>query len=111
MKIARAFAVVLGIAYAGAHFAGRLAIFDNLSNFPVHFGIGFLACAVLFAALKSRSWSLACCGAAALAFAQVVPWYFGQAADPGDATRQFAKFLVSNVYFANGEHELLSAAD
>ena len=74
---------------------------------PCTSGIGFLACAALFAALKSRSWALACCGAAALAFAPVVPWYFGQAAVPGDATRQFAKFFVSNVYFANGEHELL----
>ncbi len=107
LKFARALAVVLGLAYAGARFAGRLAFFDNLSNFPVHFGIAFLACAVLLAALKSRSWALACCGAAALAFAPVVPWYFGQAAVPGDAKRQFAKFFVSNVYFANGEHELL----
>ena len=99
--------MVLGLAYAGTRFAERLAIFDNLSNFPAHFGMGFLACAVLFAALKCRSWSLACCGAAALAFAPVIPWYFGRAADPGDATRQFEKFFVSNVYFANGEHELL----
>ena len=107
LKLARALAVVLGLAYAGALFAGRLAFFDNLSNFPVHFGIAFLACAALFAALKSRSWALACCGAAALAFAPVVPWYFGQAAVPGDAKRQFAKFFVSNVYYANGEHERL----
>ena len=62
---------------------------------------------MLFAALKSRSWALACCGAAALAFAPVIPWYIGQTAVPGDATRQFAKFFVSNVYFANGEHVLL----
>ena len=107
LKFARALAVVLGLAYAGARFAGRLAFFDNLSNFPVHFGIAFLACAALFAALKSRSWALACCGAAALAFAPVVPWYIGQAAVPGDAKRQFAKFFVSNVHFASGEHVLL----
>jgi endonuclease/exonuclease/phosphatase (EEP) superfamily protein YafD len=107
LKFARASAIVLGFTYAGASIAGRLAIFDNLSNFPVHFAAGFLAFAVLFAALKSRSWALACCGAAALAFAPVVPWYFGPDAAPGDATRQFAKILVSNVYVANSEHELL----
>ena len=107
LKLARASAVLLGLAYVAAQFAVGVALLDNLSNFPVHFAAGFLACAALFAALKSRPWSLACCGAAALAFAPVVPWYFGQAADPGDATRQFAKFFVSNVYFANGEHELL----
>jgi endonuclease/exonuclease/phosphatase (EEP) superfamily protein YafD len=107
LKLARASAVVLGLTYAGASLAGRFAIFDNLSNFPVHFAAGFLAFAILFTALKSRSWALASCGAAALAFAPVVPWYFGPAAAPGDATRQFAKFLVSNVYVANDEHELL----
>ena len=108
LKFARALAVVFGLAYAGARFAGSLAFFDNLSNFPVHFGIAFLAFAALFAALKSRSWALACCGAAALAFAPVVPWYIGQAAVSGDAKRHFAKVFVSNVSFANGEHALLS---
>ena len=107
LKLARALAVLLGLAYAGAQFAGRLAFFDNLSNFPVHFAAGFLACAALFAALKSRSWALACCGAAAIALAPVVPWYFGPAEAPGDATRHSAKVFVSNVYFANDEHELL----
>ncbi len=107
LKLARASAVLLGLAYVAAQFAVGVALLDNLSNFPVHFAAGFLAYAILFAALQSGSWSLACCGAAALAFAPVVPWYFGQAEDPGDATRQFAKFFVSNVYFANDEHELL----
>ena len=37
----------------------------------------------------------------------MVPWYIGQAAVPGDAKRQFAKFFVSNVHFSSREHVLL----
>ncbi len=106
-RLARALAVLLGLAYAGAHFAGAIAFFDNLSNFPVHFAAAFLTGAALFAALKNRPWAIACAAAAALAFAPVVPWYFGPEETPYDATQPFVKFLVSNVDFANDEHETL----
>ncbi len=99
--------MLLGLAYAAAQFAGRVALFDNLSNFPVHFAACFLACAALFLALKSRLWAIASAAAAAVAFAPVVPWYIGPAAPPVDAARPFVTILVSNVNFANHRHEAL----
>lgn len=103
----RAAAVLLGVTYLGAQFSGLHPAFDNLSNFPVHFAVAFLACAALLAARRFRYWALACAATAVVAIAPVVPWYFGAVAYPDDATRPFVKLLISNVYFGNDRYELL----
>lgn len=78
-----------------------MALLDNLSNFPVHFGIAFLACALLFAGLRQFAWAAATTAAAAVALAPVLPWYFGRDEAPADPARPAVKLLVSNVYYLN----------
>ena len=74
---------------------------DNLSNFPVHFGLAFIASAALLALLRQAAWAVGAVAAAAFALAPVVPWYFGADAAPADPSRPWVKFLASNVYYAN----------
>lgn len=96
-----ALAVALALAYAGAQFPGPFAVFDNLSNFPAHFGAAFLACAALFAWRRRALPALACGALAALALASVVPWYFAAQATPADPARSWVRLFVSNVYSGN----------
>jgi endonuclease/exonuclease/phosphatase (EEP) superfamily protein YafD len=98
---------VLGIAYVGARFPGPFALFDDLSNFPVHFGLAFIACAALHVVRRQAAWAAGAIAAAALAIAPVVPWFFGADAAPADPAKPWVKFLASNVYFANHQHRLI----
>ena len=82
-RLLKAATVALGLAYAGARFPGPFALLDNLSNFPVHFGLAFIACAALLAVQRQAAWAAAAVAAAALALAPVVPWYFGARRGPG----------------------------
>jgi len=100
-------AVMLVLAYAGAQFHGPFAVLDNLSNFPAHFAAAFLACAVLFALRRNFVTALACLALSALALWRVVPWYIDAPAAPADHARPFVRLLVSNVYYANRDHERL----
>jgi endonuclease/exonuclease/phosphatase (EEP) superfamily protein YafD len=101
LRVLQAAAVALGAAYACARLPGRSFVFDNLSNFAVHFGVAFGACAVLFARARRWAWAAAAAAAAAAALMPVVPWYFGRDAAPDDAARPFVKLLVSNVFYGN----------
>jgi endonuclease/exonuclease/phosphatase (EEP) superfamily protein YafD len=94
-------AAALGLAYVGARFHGPVAVLDNLSNFPVHFGLAFIALALLFALLRRFAWMAAAAAAAAIALAPVVPWYFGRDAASDDDARPYVRLLVSNVYYQN----------
>jgi endonuclease/exonuclease/phosphatase (EEP) superfamily protein YafD len=76
-------------------------VLDNLSNFPVHFGLAFFTCALLFAWLRRFRWMAAAATAAAIALAPVAPWYVGRDAAPEVAGRPYVKLLVSNVYYRN----------
>ncbi|MGH8244286.1 MAG: hypothetical protein ACRETY_13180, partial [Steroidobacteraceae bacterium] len=44
-RLLQGLALLLGLAYAGARFPAGIALLDNLSNFPAHFAVAFLACA------------------------------------------------------------------
>src|SRR6185436_12273214 len=81
-RLVKAAAVVIGLIYAGTRFPGSSMVLDNLSNFPVHFGFAFIACAFLLAAQRQFAWATGVVAAAALALAPVVPWYFGADAAP-----------------------------
>ena len=102
-------AVALVLAFAGAQYPGPFMVLDNLSNFPAHFGAAFLACAALFAWRRRALPALACSALAALALGRVVPWYFGAESVPSDPARPWVRLLVSNVYYANREHDRLLA--
>jgi endonuclease/exonuclease/phosphatase (EEP) superfamily protein YafD len=94
-------AAALAFAYIGARLHGPIAFLDNLSNFPAHFGLAFLACTLGFAWLRRFAWMTVAAAAAAVAFAPVVPWYFGRDDAPEVAARPYLKLLVSNVYYLN----------
>ncbi len=100
-------AAMLALAFAGMKFPALSAVLDNLSNFPVHFGAAFLVVAALLAWRRQALPALGCLALSALALAPVVPWYVG--ADPAaDAPgRPWMRLLVSNVYYANRDHERL----
>lgn len=104
MRLLTALAALLGIAYAASQVPGPFAILDNLSNFPAHFAAAFLGVAALFAARRRLAPALACFALAALPLAQVLPWYFGPDAEPSGPARPYVRLLVSNVYYANGQH-------
>lgn len=101
------FAILLALAFAGARFHGPFALLDNLSNFPTHFAAAFLACAALFALRRRLVPVLACLALATLAVWRVVPWYFDAPSTPEDAAQHHVRLLVSNVNYANHEHERL----
>ncbi len=67
----------------------------------MHFGLAFLACALLFAGLRRLAWAAAAAAAAAIALAPVVPWYFGGDEASEDPSRPTVKLLFSNVYYMN----------
>ena len=102
-------AVALALAFAGAQYPGPFMVLDNLSNFPAHFAAAFLACAAFFAWRRRALPALACGALAALALARVVPWYFGAESVPADPPRSWVRLLVSNVYYANRQHDRLLA--
>lgn len=100
-RLVEAAAVLLGLAFLGAQFPGPFALLDNLSNFPAHFGVAFLACAALLAWRGRRGFAVGAVATAVLAFAPALPWYFGrEAVAPGASSPQL-KLLVSNVYHSN----------
>ena len=74
---------------------------DNLSNFPAHFGVVFLASAAFLAWRGRRVFAIGATAAAILAFAPVLPWYFGGEAEAPAASSPHLKLLVSNVYYSN----------
>lgn len=74
---------------------------DNLSNFPAHFGVAFLACAALLAWRRRPMLAIGAAAAAILAFAPVLPWYLGSQAGTPAASSPHLKLLVSNVYCSN----------
>jgi endonuclease/exonuclease/phosphatase (EEP) superfamily protein YafD len=97
--------VLLGIAFIGARFPGSFTVLDNLSNFPVHFGIAFLACAALLAWCGRRVFAVGAAAAAILAFAPVLPWYLGEEAATTGASTPHLEILVANVYYSNREFD------
>lgn len=78
---------------------------DNLSNFPAHFGIAFLASAALLAWRGRRVFAVVAAAAAILAFAPVLPWYLGSGADAPGAPSPHARILFANVYYSNREFD------
>jgi endonuclease/exonuclease/phosphatase (EEP) superfamily protein YafD len=104
-RLVRVLTALLCITYAGARLPERLAVLDNLSNFPAHFAAAFLACAALLAWRRSFIWALAAALGFALALGQVLPWYSGDEAQAAD--NPAIKLLVSNVNQGNRRHELL----
>jgi endonuclease/exonuclease/phosphatase (EEP) superfamily protein YafD len=102
-------AVLLALAFAGAQFQGPFATLDNLSNFPAHFGAGFLAVAAVFGLRRHLLPALACLALAVVALWRVVPWYIDAPSAPEDPARPYVRLLVSNVYFANRDHQRLLA--
>jgi len=100
-------AILLALAFAGAQFPGPFAVLDNLSNFPAHFAVAFLAVAALLAWQRQRVPAVACVALAALALAPVVPWYFGPDPAADDPARPWVRLLVSNVNHSNRGHEKL----
>lgn len=101
------FTALLGLGYAGARLPGPFALFDNLSNFPAHFAVAFLACAAALAACRRRLPAMAAVLAALLPIAQVAPWYFGPDEAGAGGTGPSVKLLVSNVYYGNRQHDRL----
>jgi len=95
--------VLLGLAFIGARFPGPFAVLDNLSNFPVHFGIAFLASAAFLAWRGRRAFAVGAAAAAIFAFAPVLPWYLGSEADKPGASPPHLEILVANVYYSNRE--------
>jgi endonuclease/exonuclease/phosphatase (EEP) superfamily protein YafD len=76
-------------------------VLDNLSNFPAHFAIAFLACAALLGWRGRRVFALGATAAAILAFAPVAPWYLDSEADTPAVSSPHLKLLVSNVHYPN----------
>ena len=94
---------LLALAYLGSRLPGSFAALDNLSNFPFHFAVAFLACAMALALRGRRLAALAAAAAALLPIAQVAPWYFGREPAPSGAAPP-VKLLVANVYYGNREY-------
>jgi len=103
-RLAVTAAVLLLVAYAGSRLPGPFALLDNLSNFPAHFAVAFLACAALLAWCGRRALAWAAIAAAGIAIAQVLPWYVDRAGDLPAAAPPHLKLLVSNVYYGNGQY-------
>lgn len=111
-RLLTASAVALALAFAGAHFPGPFAVFDNLSNFPAHFAAAFLAVATLLAWQRRLVPAVACVALAALALAPVVPWYFGAYSGADDPARPWVRLLISNVHHSNhGYAQLLELVE
>jgi endonuclease/exonuclease/phosphatase (EEP) superfamily protein YafD len=100
-------AILLALAFAGAQFPGPFAVLDNLSNFPAHFAVAFLAVAALLAWQRRLVAAVACVALAALALAPVVPWYSGANPAADDPARPWVRLLVSNVRHSNHDHRRL----
>ncbi len=95
---------LLGLAYAGARLPGPFTALDNLSNFPVHFAVALLACAMALALRGRRLLALAAACAALLPIAQVAPWYFGREGPAAAGSDADVRLLVSNVYYNNRKY-------
>ena len=94
-------AILLALAFAGAQIHGPIAVLDNLSNFPAHFGAAFLALAAVFGLRRQLVPALACLALTVLALWRVVPWYIDAPSAPENPARPYVRLLVSNVYFAD----------
>lgn len=106
-RLARISVVLLAILFVAAQFGELHFILDNLSNFPVHFAMAFLACAAVLATLGDRRLALAAVAGLALALVPVVPWYFaGTTKQPAPGATP-VKLFVANVYFSNWQHARL----
>jgi endonuclease/exonuclease/phosphatase (EEP) superfamily protein YafD len=100
-------AILLALVFAGAQFPGPFAVLDNLSNFPAHFAVAFLAVAALLTWQRRLVATIACLGLASLAIAPVIPWYVGAEAPADDASPPWVRLLVSNVHHSNRDHARL----
>jgi len=80
-------------------------VLDNLSNFPAHFAIAFLACAALLAWRGRRWFAIGAAAVAILAFAPVLPWYLGNDVDAPGSSMPHLEVLVANVYHSNREFD------
>jgi endonuclease/exonuclease/phosphatase (EEP) superfamily protein YafD len=105
LRLLQSAAAALAVAFLGARFHGPVALLDNLSNFAVHFGVGFLALAALLAWRRSPAWAAGAAAAAAIALAPVAPWYFGR--DEPPAAAPVVRLLVANVYYRNHQKRRL----
>ncbi len=106
-RIVQGCAALLGLAYVGTFFPGTNFLLDNLSNFPAHFAVAFLGCAVLLAWMRSLWWAAGAVAGLALASGQILPWYFG-----GDAPRHVGegeaiRVMAANVLLHNRDHDRL----
>lgn len=97
--------LLLGLAYAGTRLPVKPAVLDNLSNFPAHFALAFLACAAVLAFRGRKLFALAAAAAALLPLMQVAPWYFGGEASADPAAGPPVKLLMSNVYYNNRQYD------
>jgi endonuclease/exonuclease/phosphatase (EEP) superfamily protein YafD len=100
-------AALFAAAYAGAEFHGPVALLDNLSNFQPHFAAAFLGCAGWLAVRRQFLPALACLALAAIPLGRVLPWYGDAEAAPVVPEAPGVRLLVSNVYFANRDHQRL----
>jgi len=88
----------------GSRFPGPFTALDNLANFPFHFAVAFLGCAMALALRGRRLAALAAAVAALPPIAQVAPWYVGREPGPGTDAGPSVKLLVSNVYYGNRQY-------
>jgi endonuclease/exonuclease/phosphatase (EEP) superfamily protein YafD len=95
---------LLALAYLGSRLPGPFTALENLSNFPFHFAVAFLACAMALALRGRRLAALAAAAAALLPAAQVAPWYFGREPAPSGGAGPPVKLLVANVYYGNRQY-------
>ena len=98
---------MLAILFVAAQFGELHFILDNLSNFPVHFGMAFLACAAALAMLGEPRLALLSLTGFAIALVPVVPWYIAGTQQEPQAGATPVRFLVSNVNFRNRQHARL----
>lgn len=96
---------LLGVAYVAARLPLPFTLTDNLSNFPFHFAVALLACAVALALRGRRIAAVAAAALAVLPIAQVAPWYLGREAPAAAGAAPAVKLLVSNVYYGNRQHK------
>lgn len=100
-KIAQSCVALLGIALVSTRFDGLHYMFDNLSNFAVHFAAAFLACVVVLAIAGNRGWALLAAIGFAVALVPVVPWYLPAADRQPSPEIKSVDLLVSNVHVDN----------
>jgi endonuclease/exonuclease/phosphatase (EEP) superfamily protein YafD len=99
--------IVCGMTMCG--FLGRLWwVFDNLSQFRMHYALSLAALAIIFAFGRRRTMALVLAGFAAANLAVVLPYcYIGRS--PGRSNGPIIRVALANVETANQRYELVEA--